>query len=131
MQLTKNFSLAEMTKTNTGLPNKPGNTEILNLKKLCEDVLQPLRDLLGKPIIVNSGYRSPEVNKKVGGVPTSYHLKGLAADINAEGMTARQLFEFIKKSYLPYHKVILEYEAWVHIQVSAGHETPRLSVIIN
>ncbi len=119
-----------MTKTNTGLPNKPGNTATLNLKKLCEEVLQPLRDMLGKVITVNSGYRSPEVNKKVGGATRSYHLGGLAADINAEGMTARQLFEFIKKSHLPYHTVILEYEAWVHIQVSAGHETPRLSLII-
>lgn len=130
MQLTKNFSLAEMTRTSQPYPNTPGNTELLNLKKLCEEFLQPLRDLLGKPIIVNSGYRSPKVNKAVGGVPTSYHQKGLAADIMVEGMTARELWTFIKKTYLPYHKNILEYEAWVHIQVSPINETPRHNLVI-
>ena len=97
MRLTDNFTLKELTKTNTGLPNLITDLEIDNLTRLCQKVLQPLRDIYGKPIIVNSGYRSERVNKAVGGVPTSQHRKGEAADITAGSREEnKKLFEILK-----------------------------------
>ena len=81
MKLGKYFTLDELTVTNTGLVNSPSKMEINKLKMLVENVLDPLRTLYGKPIKVNSGYRSPLVNKTIGGVATSEHVKGQAADI--------------------------------------------------
>ena len=97
MRLTDNFTLKELTKTNTGLPNLITDLEIDNLTRLCQKVLQPLRDIYGKPIIVNSGYRSERVNKAVGGVPTSQHRKGEAADITAGSKEEnKKLFDILK-----------------------------------
>ena len=97
MRLTDNFTLKELTKTNTGLPNLITDLEIDNLSRLCQKVLQPLRDIYGKPIIVNSGYRSDRVNKAVGGVPTSQHRKGEAADITAGSREEnKKLFDILK-----------------------------------
>ena len=97
MRLTDNFTLKELTKTNTGLPNLITDLEIDNLSRLCQKVLQPLRDIYGKPIIVNSGYRSERVNKAVGGVPTSQHRRGEAADITAGSVKEnKRLFNILK-----------------------------------
>ena len=93
MKLTKNFSFEEMCSSNAaarnGLKNRPKTQEEeatvkANLKALCTEVLQPLRDCLGKPVVISSGYRSEEVNRMVGGVKGSQHLKGEAADIHIE-----------------------------------------------
>ena len=86
MKLTKNFSLEEMYRSDTaqrcGIDNKPQTEEVVeNLRALCTEVLQPLRDHLGKPVVVSSGYRCKDLNKKVEGVENSQHLKGEAADI--------------------------------------------------
>ena len=86
MKLTKNFSLEEMYRSDTaqrcGIDNKPQTEEVVeNLRALCTEVLQPLRDHLGKPVVVSSGYRCKDLNRKVGGVENSQHLKGEAADI--------------------------------------------------
>ena len=86
MKLTKNFSLEEMYRSDTaqrcGIDNKPQTEEVVeNLRALCLEVLQPLRDHLGTPVVVSSGYRCKDLNKKVGGVENSQHLKGEAADI--------------------------------------------------
>lgn len=97
MRLTDNFTLKELTKTNTGLPNLITDLEIDNLTRLCQKVLQPLRDVYGSPIIVNSGYRSERVNKAVGGVPTSQHRRGEAADITAGSVKEnKRLFNILK-----------------------------------
>ena len=86
MKLTKNFSLEEMYRSDTAqrcdIDNKPQTEEVVeNLRALCTEVLQPLRDHLWKPVVVSSGYRCKDLNKKVGGVENSQHLKGEAADI--------------------------------------------------
>lgn len=86
MILTKNFSLEEMYRSDTarrcGIDNKPQTEEVVeNLRALCLEVLQPLRDHLGKPVVVSSGYRCKDLNRNVGGVENSQHLKGEAADI--------------------------------------------------
>ena len=97
IELSENFTLKELTKTNTGLPNFITDLEISNLRRLCERVLQPARDILGSAIIVNSGYRSYQVNKAVGGAPTSQHLLGEAADITAGSVEQnKKLFEILK-----------------------------------
>lgn len=82
-QITKNFTLKELIRTKIKANNKPGTVEINNLINLCENVLQPVRELTGQPIYVNSGYRSKIVNKLVGGKPNSQHIKGEAVDIRA------------------------------------------------
>ena len=93
MKLSKNFTYEELCHSSVaerkGLRNRPKTKEeervgIENLKALCMEVLQPLRDYLGKPVVISSGYRSEEVNRMVGGVKGSQHLKGEAADIHVE-----------------------------------------------
>ena len=93
MKLSKNFTYEELCHSSVaerkGLRNRPKTKEeesvvIENLKALCMEVLQPLRDYLGKPVVISSGYRSEEVNRAVGGVKGSQHLKGEAADIHVE-----------------------------------------------
>ena len=125
MQLTNNFSLAEMVKSETALrhdmDNTPGEAEIENLKRLAEKVLQPVRDHYGKGVKVNSGYRHPEVNAKVGGRKTSDHCKGQAADIEIPGVPNADLAKWVAEN-LDFTQVILEFytqgipdSGWVHV----------------
>ena len=124
-QLTKNFSLSEMTKSETalrhGLENKPGPDELNNLLQLCANVLQPIRDHFQKGVKVNSGYRSPEVNAKVGGSRTSDHCRGMAADIEIPGIPNATLASWIEKN-MQFTQLILEFytpgvpdSGWVHV----------------
>ena len=125
MNLTKNFTLAEMVKSETALrhdmDNTPGEAEIENLKRLCEQVLQPVRDHFAKGVKVNSGFRHPEVNAKVGGSKTSDHCKGQAADIEIPGVPNGDLAQWITEN-LDFTQVILEFytpgipdSGWVHV----------------
>ena len=93
MRLTRNFTYEELRRSDVaerrGINNRPRTKEeekrvIENLKALCMEVLQPLRDFLGKPVVISSGYRCAELNKAVGGVRNSQHMKGEAADIHVE-----------------------------------------------
>jgi len=99
MNLSANFNLKEMTKSDTatrlGLDNTPGEVEIENLRLLCEKVLQPVRDHFGKSVTVNSGFRSPESNAAVNGSKTSDHCKGQAADIEIPGVPNAELAQWI------------------------------------
>lgn len=115
MNLSKNFTLKELTKTSVGLPNNPTDVEVERLKLLCEKVLQPLRDKYGNPIIVNSGYRSPAVNKAVGGVSSSQHARGEAADITAGSKERnKRLFEILKT--MEFDQLINERDySWIHV----------------
>ncbi len=124
-QLTKNFSLAEMVKSETalrhGMENNPGPDEINNLLNLCANVLQPIRDHYQKGVKVNSGYRSPDVNAKVGGSRTSDHTRGMAADIEIPGVPNADLAKWVKEN-LSYTQLILEFytpgvpdSGWVHV----------------
>lgn len=118
MQLSKNFTLEELQVSATALRKDIENVAtpdaIKNLEALCAHVLQPLRELLQKPIKILSGYRSPEVNDLVGGAHGSQHVKGQAADITVEGMTAQELFEFIDRN-IAYDQLIQEFNEWVHV----------------
>jgi zinc D-Ala-D-Ala carboxypeptidase len=125
MQLTNNFSLSEMVKSETALrqnmDNTPGDAEIANLKVLCEKVLQPVREHYDKGVKVNSGFRHPNVNAAVGGSKTSDHCKGQAADIEIPGVPNAELAEWIAAN-LDFTQVILEFytqgipdSGWVHV----------------
>ena len=121
MRLTKNFTLGELTKTNTGIANDPNKQELQALIALSGKVLQPLRDIYGNPITVNSGFRSYAVNKAVGGAKGSQHAKGEAADLTTHSKEGnKQLFEIIKNE-LEYDQLINEYDySWIHVSFKAG-----------
>jgi hypothetical protein len=125
MNLTKNFTLSELTKSETalrkGLNNEPTQETISALQLLAVTVLQPVRDHYAKGVKVNSGYRSPEVNASVGGSKTSDHCKGQAADIEIPGVANKDLAIYIRDN-LTYTQLILEgYKegvpdsGWVHV----------------
>ena len=125
MNLTQNFTLSEMTKSETalrfGMANDPTETEIENMRLLCENVLQKVRDYYGMGVKVNSGYRHPLVNSKVNGSTASDHCKGMAADIEIPGIPNADLAEWIQDN-LNYTQLILEYytpgisdSGWVHV----------------
>ena len=125
MQLTANFSLHELTKSETalrmGFDNTPGEAETEALRLLCEKVLQPVRDHFGKGVKCNSGFRSPESNAAVGGSKTSDHCKGQAADIEIPGVPNAELAQWIMDN-LEYTQLILEFytpgipdSGWVHV----------------
>ena len=115
-EITKNFSLAELTKTRTGQENVPNVQQKINLIALTKNVLQPLRNLYGKPIAINSGFRCPTVNRAVGGSPTSQHLKGEAADITAGSKEEnKKLFELIRDNF-QFDQLIDEKDySWIHV----------------
>jgi hypothetical protein len=130
MQLTNNFSLKELTASDTatrkGLDNTPNEAVTANLKTLAENILQPIREHYGKSVKVNSGYRSPEVNASVGGSKTSDHCKGQAADIEITGVANGDLAKYIAENY-KFTQVILEFytqgipdSGWVHVSYDAN-----------
>ena len=116
----KHFTMGELCASSTAdahnIRNTPPLQEAGNLKALAENVLDPLREWYGKPIYVNSGYRSPQLNRMVGGAPTSQHMKGEAVDITAGSKAEnKKLFDYIK-SNLPFDQVIDEKDfSWVHV----------------
>ena len=125
MNLSKNFTLHEMTKSETALrhdlDNTPSQDVISNLQALAVNVLQPIRDHYGTGVKVSSGFRHPEVNARVGGSRTSDHCRGMAADIEIPGVSNAELAEWIKAN-LPFTQVILEFytqgipdSGWVHV----------------
>lgn len=125
MKLTENFTLSEMIKSETalrhGLDNTPGDAEIANLKRLAENVLQPIRNHYRTGVKVNSGFRHPNVNAAVGGSKTSDHCRGQAADIEIPGVANADLATWIAKN-LKFTQLILEFytpgipdSGWVHV----------------
>ncbi len=126
MNLSANFSLKELTKSDTatrlGIDNTPDDEAIDNLKTLCDKVLQPVRDHFGKPIKISSGYRSPELNSSpaVGGSKTSDHCRGMAVDFEIEGLSNPEVATWIMEN-LTYSQLILEFyvqgqpnSGWIH-----------------
>ena len=111
MKLSKNFSLHELTKSETALrhdiDNTPTKTEIENLRVLCENILQPVRDRFG-PGHVSSGYRHPLVNAKTGGSTKSHHCRGMAADFEVPGVDNATLAQWVAEN-LEFTQVILEF----------------------
>ncbi len=134
MRLSPNFTLAEMTASQTaerrGLDNTPNATAIANLTRVA-NLLEQVRALVGKPIIVTSAYRSPEVNLAIGSTNRSQHPLGCAADFKVHGMTPKQIVEACIKADIPYHQIIEEFGSWTHISVpNSPSEAPRRQALI-
>lgn len=120
MKIGKYFTLQELTKTSSVLFNSPGDVELDNINYLVKNLLDPLREMLGEPIIINSCYRSVQVNKYVKGASTSQHVKGEAADIVCSNNS--KLFNLIKDNF-EYDQLIWErgdnkQPSWVHVSLT-------------
>lgn len=125
----KHFTIKEFTRTNTGLDNTPSKEVTENLTFLVENLLDKVREEYGNPISVNSGYRSPEVNKAVGGAKTSQHLTGCAADITTGSKSGNEkLFNIIKQ--YEFDQLINEHNfSWIHISLKkSGNRNQILTI---
>ena len=132
MKLTENFSLNELTKSQTaerkGIDNTPSAEHQENLKSLCEMILQPIRDHFGQVVSVSSGYRSPELCVAIGSSTQSQHAKGQASDFEIFGVSNKELADWIDQN-LDYDQLILEYwkgedepnSGWVHCSYTNGN----------
>ena len=132
MKLTANFSLNELTKSQTaerkGIDNTPSAEHQENLKSLCTAILQPVRDHFSKVVSVSSGYRSPELCTAIGSSIQSQHAKGEACDFEIFGVSNKELADYIDQN-LDYDQLILEYwkgdnepnSGWVHCSYTDGN----------
>lgn len=122
MKLTTNFSLREFTYSTIAeckcIKNEPNKKETENIRQLCVRVLQPLREKYGKPLYINSGFRCPELNRAVGGVATSQHVKGEAADVRCDD--PRRLLTMLRSLGQEFDQAIL-YPTFLHISYSEGN----------
>ena len=130
MNLTPHFTLEELTFTShREFDNTPNVVQVNNLQRLAE-FLEEVRSVLGKPIIIDSGFRSPEVNQAVGSTSVSQHLRGCAADFRVPNMTPAEVVKAIHGANLPYDQLILEL-GWTHISIpNTDDAEPRNMALI-
>ena len=132
MKLTENFDLDEFIVSQVaerhGYRNIPNEKQIENLRLLCVNVLQPLREIIRVPIFINSGFRSFDVNAVVGGKFNSQHLEGKAADFIVPSLNLADVFNIILKQ-LPFDQLIYEFGKWIH--VSWNGEKNRNEVLLS
>ena len=132
MKLTENFTLKELTKSDTairkGISNEPNTDEIEKLKLLCETILQPVRDKFG-PVTVTSGYRSPELCQAIGSSVNSQHTKAEAVDFEVEGVDNADVAYWIKDNISNWDQMILEFytpgqpnSGWIHCSITSKLE---------
>lgn len=125
MNLTEHFTLEELTHTDhRELNNEPNELETENIKRLAEFLEQVKTVLGGKPVMVNSAFRSKAVNDAVGSKDTSQHRIGCAADIRVPGMTPDQVVKAVLSSDLQYDQIIREFDRWTHISIPNKKDTP-------
>ena len=121
MQLSKNFTLQELTRNGRDFKNSPNAEQIGNLIALCNMILEPVREHFKSPVIITSGFRSALVNKAVGGAPTSQHTKGEAVDFHLKGVANQEVYKFIRDT-LVFDQLIAEKlsringaAGWIHV----------------
>ena len=135
MNLSPHFTLEELTHSEVavrnGWDNSPNQEEIANLQRLAY-LLEKVKEAVGgKPVMINSGFRSKQVNDSVGSKDSSQHRIGCAADIRVPGMTPRQVVEACITASVLFDQIILEFDAWTHISVSTDPTlAPRHSRLI-
>lgn len=116
IRLTPHFTLQEFERSNTaellGIDNTIPKDIIPNIRKLCNEILEPLREYAGEPIHINSGYRCPRLNMELGGAPHSYHQQGRAVDIPFK----QEWYDYILYN-LHYKELINEYDCWIHVAI--------------
>jgi hypothetical protein len=123
MKLSKNFSLNEFISSETalrrGIDNTPSAEVLANLKALCENIMQPLRDWYGKPINITSGYRSPALNRAIKGAANSDHMRGQAVDFTLPKEDYPKVFEWLRNN-VQFTQIIDEFGfSWIHISYDA------------
>lgn len=134
IQLSNNFYLDEFTRSSTAARHairidvEPDSEVFHNIRRLCRDVLQPLRDQLGS-VHITSGYRPPEVNRLVGGSNRSMHRLGLAADIVVTGHTPYEVCSWLANSRLQFDQCIHEFGRWTHIGIVEAEQIPRRQLL--
>lgn len=119
-----NFSMSELIKSDKAIQYNINNMPDINsldcMLNLIVYCLQPIRELLKKPMIITSGYRNFQVNRLVNGKENSQHTKGQAADFQVRGMSVQQIVNIIEKSNIEYDQLINEYDKWVHVSYAKG-----------
>ena len=133
MRLSKNFTLSEITKSNTakrlGIDNAPNQEHLNNMQILIRDLIQPMRDALG-PIRISSGYRSPVLNRAIGGSTKSQHCKGQAVDIQfwEKGeMCNKKVYDWVLKEGIEFDQMINEFDfAWIHISLRPDNKNRKM-----
>ena len=140
MKLSKHFSLKEMTKSGTaarrGLDNTPNEEQIENLKALCENILEPLRDYYeSRPIMVSSGFRSEKLSEAIGSSSRSAHCQGMAVDFEIPGFDNKQVAAHIKNNF-DFDQLISEYyeegvadSGWIHVAYKRDGSNRKQSLI--
>lgn len=137
MKLTPHFALGEFTRSQTatrrGIANQPGPDEVAALKLLCEKVLEPTRAHFGQPLRISSGYRSPALNRAIGGARTSQHVLGEAADFEIPGISNVDVCRWMEAN-LNYDQLILEFytpgipnSGWVHVSYRQPYRNAELT----
>ena len=131
-QLSEHFTLEELTHTDhRQFDNTPNDAELENLKRLAEFLEEVKTALGGKPVMVNSAFRSKQVNDAVGSKDTSQHRIGCAVDIRVPGLTPDQVVKTIIESGLPYDQVIREFDRWTHVSIpNEATRAPRKQALI-
>jgi hypothetical protein len=132
MNLTEHFTLEELTATShRQFDNTPNDSELASLLRLAEFLEQVKTALDGKPIMINSGFRSKQVNDSVGSKDTSQHRIGCAADLRVPGMTPDAVVKAVIAAGLPFDQIIREFDSWTHISVTNTPDgTPRKQALI-
>jgi hypothetical protein len=132
MNLSEHFTLEELTATShREFDNTPKASELANLMRLAALLEQVKTVLGGKPVMINSGFRSKQVNDSVGSKDTSQHRIGCAADIRIPGMTPNEVVKAIMDSDIPYDQLIREFDSWTHISVpNTNTDKPRRQALI-
>ena len=122
MNLSENFTYDELTRSETadrhGFDNTPNEGEVDNLKRLAALLEEVKKAVGGKPVMINSGFRSKQTNDAVNSKDSSQHRLGCAADIRVPGMTPRQVVEACIEAQVPFDQIILEFDSWTHISVA-------------
>ena len=133
MRLSKNFTLSEITRSNTAarlnIKNAPNKEHLKNMQVLVRDLIQPMRDALG-PIRISSGYRSPALNRAIGGSSKSQHCKGQALDLqfwkNGE-MCNKEIYDWVIKEDIEFDQMINEFDyAWIHISLRPDNKNRKM-----
>jgi hypothetical protein len=135
--ISDHFTLEEMTSSSRakqlGLANIPEDDDLPNLIQLCTTLLEPIREMIGAPMHINSGYRCPQLNAAVGGVSNSAHMTGRAADFIVPQWDLSLVWSKVKEMDLPYDQLIWEYNRmgsqWIHIAIAKPGEEPRKQIL--
>ena len=134
-QITPHFTLDEMLTSQSAIRFRyteqfnPPASVVHSLTVLCQNVLEPIRLAVARPVRVSSGYRCVRVNKKIGGAQNSQHMDGEAADIQVLSMSVEALYQFIKAGNFPYDQLIQEFDSWVHISFASTNRKQALRAV--